>query len=121
MAEAYGEARCDDKNCTNMTLPLTDPFTDNFYDIRVPVPPVPEQEKIVKQLDSNLTTLNTALARTEREIGLLREYRTRLVADVVKGKLDVRAAAAKLPAEVESPEESAAGLLEETEPDEAEA
>ena len=94
-----------------MTLPLTDPFTDNFYDIRVPVPPVPEQEKIVKQLDSNLTTLNTALARTEREIGLLREYRTRLVADVVKGKLDV----------VESPEESAAGLLEETEPDEAEA
>ena len=72
-------------------------YTDDFYDIRVPVPPVPEQEKIVKQLDSDLATLNTALARTEREIGLLREYRTRLVADVVTGKLDVRAAAAKLP------------------------
>jgi type I restriction enzyme, S subunit len=74
-------------------------YTDDFYDIRVPVPPVPEQEKIVAQLDSDLATLNTALARTEREIGLLREYRTRLVADVVTGKLDVRAAAAKLPAE----------------------
>ena len=96
-------------------------YTDDFYDIRVPVPPVPEQEKIVKQLDSDLATLNTALARTEREIGLLREYRTRLVADVVTGKLDVRAAAAKLPAEVEPQEESDTGLLEETEPEETEA
>ena len=33
----------------------------------------------------------------EHEISLLREYRTRLVADVVTGKLDVRAAAAELP------------------------
>ena len=37
----------------------------------------------------------------EREIDLLREYRTRLVADVVTGKLDVREAAARLPDEVE--------------------
>ena len=37
---------------------------------------------------------------TERimlEIDLIREYRTRLVADVVTGQLDVRAAAAGLP------------------------
>ena len=33
----------------------------------------------------------------EREIDLLREYRTRLIADVVTGKLDVREAAARLP------------------------
>jgi type I restriction enzyme S subunit len=39
--------------------------------------------------------LNTATI--EREIELLREYRTRLVADVVTGKLDVREAAARLP------------------------
>ncbi len=32
---------------------------------------------------------------------LLREYRTRLIADVVTGKLDVREAAARLPDEVE--------------------
>ena len=35
----------------------------------------------------------------EREISLLREYRTRLIADVVTGKLDVREAAARLPPE----------------------
>ncbi len=33
----------------------------------------------------------------ERETALLREYRTRLIADVVTGKLDVREAAAALP------------------------
>ena len=35
---------------------------------------------------------------------LAREYRTRLIADVVTGKLDVREAAARLPDEVEEPE-----------------
>ena len=39
-----------------------------------------------------------------REIDLLREYRTRLIADVVTGKLDVREAAARLPDEVEDSE-----------------
>jgi type I restriction enzyme S subunit len=48
--------------------------------------------------------LDTALARLEREIELLREYRTRLVADVVTGKLDVRPAARQLPAETVAPE-----------------
>ena len=47
-----------------------------------------------------------------REISLLREYRTRLIADVVTGKLDVREAAARLPDEVEEQEP-----LEETEAD----
>ena len=37
------------------------------------------------------------MGQTEREIGLLREYRTRVIADVVTGKLDVREAAAALP------------------------
>ncbi len=40
----------------------------------------------------------TAIARTEREIALMQEYRTRLTADLVTGKLDVREAAAHLPA-----------------------
>ena len=44
------------------------------------------------------------LTRVQREISLLREYRTRLIADVVTGKLDVRAAAAALPEEGEEPE-----------------
>jgi type I restriction enzyme S subunit len=39
-----------------------------------------------------------------REIRFLHEYRTRLIADVVTGKLDVREAAARLPQEADEPE-----------------
>jgi type I restriction enzyme S subunit len=43
--------------------------------------------------------LNKAISRLEREIELLREYRTRLIADVVTGNLDVRDVVARLPEE----------------------
>ena len=45
------------------------------------------------------SALKTAITRARRQIALLEEYRTRLIADVVTGKLDVRAAAAQLPEE----------------------
>ena len=48
--------------------------------------------------------IDAALGRIRGEIELLREYRTRLIADVVTGKLDVREAAADLPEEAEEPE-----------------
>ena len=67
--------------------------------LRVPLPPMPEQESILRCLDDATIPLNTAIARTEREIALMQEYRTRLTADLVTGKLDVRAAAARLPEE----------------------
>jgi type I restriction enzyme, S subunit len=75
-------------------------YTDDFYDIRVPVPPVSEQRVIMDHLGGALAKQNTAISRIEREIELLREYRTRLVADVVTGKLNVREAVARLPDEV---------------------
>jgi type I restriction enzyme S subunit len=49
--------------------------------------------------------LNAAEKTALREIDLLREYRTRLIADVVTGKLDVRQAVARLPDEVDEPDE----------------
>ena len=42
---------------------------------------------------------NAAITRARRQVELVQEYRTRLVADVVTGKLDVREAAAQLPDE----------------------
>lgn len=56
-----------------------------------------EQEKIVAFITVETSSRNTAIARTEREIALMQEYRTRLTADIVTGKLDVREAAARLP------------------------
>lgn len=65
----------------------------------MPLPPLEEQADVVRMIDGELSKPNTAISRLEREIDLLREYRTRLVADVVTGKLDVREAAAGLPDE----------------------
>lgn len=59
-----------------------------------------EQVAIVDFVTRETTGISVAISQLEREIELLREYRTRLVADVVTGKLDVREAAAQLPDEV---------------------
>lgn len=79
-------------------------YPDELRGLWFCVPPLSEQERIATTLDSELFDCDTAAARLEREIDLLREYRTRLIADVVTGKLDVREAAARLPDEVEQAE-----------------
>jgi type I restriction enzyme, S subunit len=71
--------------------------TESWANFSVPLPPVPEQVSITERLKSELAGVNSAISRLEREIELLREYRVRLVADVVTGKLDVRGAATRLP------------------------
>jgi type I restriction enzyme S subunit len=69
--------------------------------IEVVVPPLDEQAQIVEYLQSGTRDIALAADRAHREIALLREYRTRLIADVVTGKLDIREAAAQLPDEAE--------------------
>ena len=70
----------------------------------LPRPPVEEQLRIVRFIAETTSALAATLDTAHREIDLLREYRTRLIADVVTGKLDVREAAARLPDEVEEAE-----------------
>ena len=74
-------------------------YPDEFFRLPIIQPPAEEQERIVERILGETAELGTAISRLEREIELLREYRTRLVADVVTGKLDVRDAAARLPDE----------------------
>ena len=62
-------------------------------------PPVPEQTAIVEHLDKATAGIDAAISRARRQTELLREYRTRLIADVVTGKLDVRETTANLPEE----------------------
>jgi type I restriction enzyme S subunit len=70
----------------------------------VPLPTTDEQEAIVQHIRQETVLLADTIDRARREISILREYRTRLIADVVTGKLDVREAAAKLPEETDEPE-----------------
>ena len=68
---------------------------------RFPFPPIAEQESLASFLDAVSKQADRTISHTRREIELMREYRTRLVADLVTGKLDAREAAAALP-EVDS-------------------
>ena len=72
------------------------PMVQNFP---VALPPLPEQHAIVENLEDATVGIDTAIGRARRQIELMEEYRTRLIADVITGKLDVREAATQLPDE----------------------
>jgi type I restriction enzyme S subunit len=58
--------------------------------ISVPVPPDDEQIAIARYLHDGLKEQDALILHTRREIALINEYRTRFIAEVVTGKLDVR-------------------------------
>ena len=60
-------------------------------------PPISEQRAILIHCQGALDNSERRSAAAAGLIGLLEEYRARLIADVVTGKLDVREAAAALP------------------------
>ena len=57
------------------------------------LPPLSEQAKIVEYVDKATADIDAAIARARRQVELMQEYRSLLIADVVTGKLDVREAA----------------------------
>jgi type I restriction enzyme S subunit len=61
------------------------------------LPPLEVQQSICEFIDAEAREITTASQLIEREITLIQDFRTRIVADVVTGKLDVRALAATLP------------------------
>ncbi len=76
----------------------------DLFQIVVPVPPLAEQRETVKGIERATCALMDAISALKQETVLVREFRTRLIADVVTGSLDVREAAARLPDEAEEPE-----------------
>jgi type I restriction enzyme S subunit len=97
-AQAQVETLCTFNTQRNISM-------DDIPKLAIPLPPRPEQEAIVRQIATVVERMSPPIIATGREADLLREYRTRLVADVVTGKLDVREAAVNLPDEPEEVEE----------------
>lgn len=63
---------------------------DILRQFRLPFPPLHEQEHIVDYLTDQCAIIDDLIANINKTISLLQEYRTRLVADVVTGQIDVR-------------------------------
>ena len=78
--------------------------------LQIIFPDLNTQQNIVETVWEQSKALDASIKTTRSEIDLLREYSTRLIADVVTGKLDVRG--------VELPAWDEAEVLEEWEPDE---
>ncbi|MCR4318499.1 MAG: hypothetical protein NUW37_19320 [Planctomycetes bacterium] len=75
---------------------------DDIGWMRILKPPIEEQIAIAVSVGDQTRNVDAAIEKAEREIDLIREYRTRLIADVVTGKVDVRGLA---PAEPPSADE----------------
>lgn len=106
LTAAYRELRriSDDSGSTKGALTCGD-----LKHFKIPVPPASEQDQIACAIRQQTRSSDALISQVNREIILLREFRTRLIADVVTGKLDVREAAANLPEELGQLVEEAEG------------
>lgn len=78
------------KACTGRGVTVMHTYATDLRKVAVPFPPVAEQQVIARYLDRQTTRLDKAGEVARYENDLLREYRTRLIADVVTGKVHVR-------------------------------
>lgn len=73
-----------------MTVGLQNLSNSNFYKVYTVYPPYDEQCTIVKEAEKIEKEIQAIIATVSSEIERLHEFRTRLIADVVTGKIDVR-------------------------------
>lgn len=62
----------------------------NFKNFGIPIPPIDEQREIVRYIMEQENKIDELIAGIEKQILSLKEYRTRLISDVVTGQMDVR-------------------------------
>ncbi|HAT2009958.1 TPA: restriction endonuclease subunit S [Legionella pneumophila] len=62
-------------------------FLKNF---QIGLPSYQEQMEITNYVQNKVSVISNVISRSSREIELIQEYQTRLISDVVTGKIDVR-------------------------------
>lgn len=62
---------------------------ERIQNLFIPIPPLEEQQQIVEYIESEMKRIDEKIARTEKEIELLQEYRTALISEVVTGKIKI--------------------------------
>ncbi len=77
---------------TGITVSRLRLYPGSFLDIPLLYPPVEEQADIVAHVDRTTATIDAAIDTARRQVESMLEYRASLIAHVVTGKLDVRAA-----------------------------
>lgn len=65
-------------------------YGTTLKDIEFPIPPIQEQNQIIKYLDIQTKEIDDLVFMEQKKIDLLREYRQSLISEVITGKIDVR-------------------------------
>lgn len=63
---------------------------DNFLQLYLPLPPIDEQQAIVSYIEEKCQKIDTLITELQAEIDHLKEYKQRLIADVVTGQVNVQ-------------------------------
>lgn len=73
-----------------MTVGLQNLSNTNFYKVYTVYPPYEEQCAIVAEVQKIENEMQAIISTISKEIGILHEFKTRLISDVVTGRIDVR-------------------------------
>lgn len=76
-----------ERDATGTSKSMQNIGQDSVSNVWLPIPPVSEQRDIVAHIRSETGKLDSALAATERSVGLLKERRVALIARVIAGRL----------------------------------
>ncbi|HEB9324168.1 TPA: restriction endonuclease subunit S [Campylobacter jejuni] len=62
---------------------------ETLLNIKIPLPPLKEQEQIAKFLDEKCEKIDLLIEKTEKQIKLIKEYKTTLINQAVCGRIDL--------------------------------
>lgn len=72
---------------------VADLWTTRYVEMRnimIPLPPIEEQQEIVEYIDAATTKADKMIVELTNHVESMKEYRQRLIADVVTGKINVQ-------------------------------
>ncbi|EOE5943660.1 restriction endonuclease subunit S [Campylobacter upsaliensis] len=62
--------------------------SNDFADLKIPLPPLQEQKQIANFLDEKCEKINSAIEKTKRQIELIKEYKNTLINEAVCGRIN---------------------------------
>lgn len=62
---------------------------DIIKNLKIPLPPLKEQEQIAQFLDSKISKIDKIIEKTKKQIELIKEYKTILINQAVCGRINL--------------------------------
>lgn len=62
---------------------------DIIKNLKIPLPPLKEQEQIAQFLDSKISKIDKIIEKTKKQIKLIKEYKNTLINQAVCGRINL--------------------------------